>query len=81
MPQIRGVRGEAVQVYRKLLTTKEMRYLRLSRRGKNMAKMANILEFTSGQILFKTLVYYFMLYYQNLILSSPCFLCNVRVNR
>jgi hypothetical protein len=37
MPQIRGVKGEAVVLYRKPLTTLEMRCHRLSRRVNNMA--------------------------------------------
>jgi len=36
MLQIRGVKGEAVVNYREPLTTKEMRYPRLSRRVENM---------------------------------------------
>ena len=34
--EIRGVKGEAVVNYREPLTTKEMRYPRLSRRVENM---------------------------------------------
>jgi hypothetical protein len=37
MPQIQGVKGEAVVLYREPLTTQEMWDYRLSRRVKNMA--------------------------------------------
>ena len=37
MPQIQGVKGEAVASYCDPLTTQEMRYYRLSRRVNNMA--------------------------------------------
>jgi len=46
MPQIQGVKGEAVISYREPLTTEEMRYLRLSRRVKNMANFFDDLDFT-----------------------------------
>jgi hypothetical protein len=46
MPQIKGVKGEAVVNYREPLTTKEMGYPRLSRRVKNMANFLGLLDFT-----------------------------------
>jgi hypothetical protein len=39
MPYIQGVMGEAVVVYRKPITTKEMRYYRLSQRVNNTANL------------------------------------------
>jgi len=39
MPQIQGVMGEAVVVYRKPMTTKEMWYYRLSQRENNTANL------------------------------------------
>ena len=37
MPQIQGVEGDAVVIYREPSTTKEMRYHRLSQRVNNVA--------------------------------------------
>jgi len=50
MPQVRGVKGAAVVIYRKPLTTKEMGYYRLSRRVNNMATSTPSFEFTKGNI-------------------------------
>jgi hypothetical protein len=46
MPQIQGVKGEAVVVYRKSLTTQEMGYPRLSRRVNNMADFSLFMNVT-----------------------------------
>ena len=43
MLQIRDVKGEAVVTYRESLTTKEMRYHRLSRRVRNMTNQIDYL--------------------------------------
>jgi hypothetical protein len=42
IPQVRGVKGEAVVIYCEPLTTKEMGYNRLSRRVNNTVKKATI---------------------------------------
>jgi len=46
MPQMHDVKGLAVVVYAESLTTKQMRYRRLSRRVNNTAIMALFLDFT-----------------------------------
>ena len=51
MPQIRGVKGEAVVVYCEPLTTKEMGYYRLSRRVNNTVKKPSFLEITRSCVL------------------------------
>jgi len=48
MLQIQGVKGEAVIYYRKSLTTRDMRYHRLSQRVNNMAIFTLFLDFTMG---------------------------------
>jgi hypothetical protein len=48
MPQIQGVKVEAVVVYRKSLTTQEMGYPRLSRRVNNMADFLLFMDVTLG---------------------------------
>ena len=48
MPQIQGIEGEAVVTYRKPSITKEMRYPRLSRKGKKHGKFNGFLQFTFG---------------------------------
>ncbi len=46
MPQVRGVKGEAVVIYCEPLTTKEMGYYRLSRRVNNTVNKLLSLETT-----------------------------------
>ncbi len=46
MPQIQGVKGEAVASYCEPLTTQEMRYCRLSRRVNNMASFWLFMDVT-----------------------------------
>ena len=80
MPQVHGVKGEAVVIYCEPLTTKEMGYYRLSRRVNNTVKKSLSLETTWGCVLIEAQVLY-----QSLCLScSPkitqCCLCNYRVN-
>jgi len=53
MPQLRGVKGEAVVVYCEPLTTKEMGYYRLSRRVSNTVKKLLSLEITGSYIFIK----------------------------
>ena len=49
MPQIQGVKGEAVVVYCEPLTTPEMRYHRLSQRVNNMAGFSLFLDVTRSK--------------------------------
>ena len=79
MPQVRGVKGEAVVIYCEPLATKEMGYYRLSRRVNNTVKKQLFLEITWGCVLIEAYVLY-----QSLCLScftriTPCYLCNYRV--
>ncbi len=80
MPQVRGVKGEAVVIYCEPLTTKEMGYYRLSRRVNNTVKKPLFLEITLGCVFIEAYVLH-----QSLCLScftriTPCCLCNYRVN-
>jgi hypothetical protein len=50
MPQILGVEGEAVVLYREPSTTKEMRYPRLSRRVNKMAAFSCFKHVTSSEL-------------------------------
>ena len=80
MPQVRGVKGEAVVIYCEPLTTKEMGYYRLSRRVNNTVNKPLFPEITLGCVSIEAYVLY-----QSLCLSSftriiPCYLCNFRVN-
>ena len=50
MPQIRGVKGEAVAIYCEPLTTKEMGYHRLSRRVNKTVKKDSFLDITGSRI-------------------------------
>ena len=50
MPQIRGVKGEAVVIYCELLTTKEMGYPRLSHGVNNTVKKNFFLDITGSRI-------------------------------
>jgi len=43
---MQGVKGEAVVIYAKPLTTQQMRYHRLSRRVNNSANIISFLDFT-----------------------------------
>jgi len=54
VPQIQGVKGEAVVIYADPLRTQEMRYHRLSRRVNNSANMITALEHTIGGIVSRT---------------------------
>ena len=49
MPQIQGVKGEAVVIYREPLTTQEMRHHRLSRRVNNMAGFSLFVHITHSE--------------------------------
>jgi hypothetical protein len=49
MPQIQGVKGEAVVIYREPLTTQEMRHHRLSRRVNNMAGFSLFVHITRSE--------------------------------
>jgi len=53
MPQIQGVEGEAVVIYREPSTTQEMRYHRLSRRVNNRPKKALNKHVTTSDVLHK----------------------------
>jgi hypothetical protein len=53
MPQVQGVEGEAVVIYREPLTTREMRYHRLSRRVNNRPKKALNKHITASDFLHK----------------------------
>jgi hypothetical protein len=48
MPQIRGVKGEAVAIYCEPLTTKEMGYHRLSHGVNNTVKKDSFLDITDS---------------------------------
>ena len=79
MPQVRGVKSEAVVIYCEPLTTKEMGYYRLSRRVNNTVKKPLFLEIPWGCVLIEAYVLH-----QSLCLScftriTPCYLCNYRV--
>ncbi len=50
MPQIRGVKGEAVVIYCEPLTTKEMGYPRLSHGVNNTVKKDSFLDITGSRI-------------------------------
>ena len=50
MPQICGVKGEAVAIYCEPLTTKEMGYHRLSRRVNKTVKKDSFLDITGSRI-------------------------------
>ena len=50
MPQIRGVKGEAVVIYCEPLTTKEMGYPRLSHGVNNTVKKDTFLDITGSRI-------------------------------
>jgi hypothetical protein len=50
MPQVQGVKGEAVVVYREPFTTQEMRYHRLSRRVNNMAVFPSFLDISRSEL-------------------------------
>ena len=50
MPQIRGVKGEAVVIYCEPLTTQEMGYPRLSYRVNNTVKKDSFLDITGSRI-------------------------------
>ena len=54
MPQIQGVKGEAVVIYADPLRTQEMRYHRLSRRVNNSANIITALDHTIGGIVSRT---------------------------
>ncbi len=56
MPQVHGVKGEAVVIYCEPLTTKEMGYYRLSRRVNNTVKKLLFLEITWGCVLIEAYV-------------------------
>ena len=49
MPQIQGVKGEAVVIYAEPLTTQEMRYPRLSPKGKQHGCFSNFLDVTRSE--------------------------------
>jgi len=49
MPQIQGVKGEAVVIYREPLTTQEMRHHRLSQRVNNMAGFSLFVDVTHSE--------------------------------
>ena len=51
MQQIQGVKGEAVVGYREPLTTKEMRYPRLSQRVNKAVILMLSIDVTNGHIL------------------------------
>jgi hypothetical protein len=46
MPEMQGVKGEAVVVYADPFTTQQMRYSRLSRRVNNMTVFPGFLDIT-----------------------------------
>jgi hypothetical protein len=48
MPQMRGVKGDAVVIYREPLTKQQMRYHRFSPRAKNMAVFPRSLDIIHG---------------------------------
>ena len=50
MPQIRGVKGEAVVIYCEPLITKEMGYPRLSRGVNKTVKKDSFLDITGSRI-------------------------------
>jgi hypothetical protein len=50
MPQILGVEGEAVALYREPSTTQEMRYPRLSRRVNKMAAFSCFQDATCSEL-------------------------------
>jgi len=50
MPQIQGVEGEAVVIYRELSTTQEMRYHRISSRVNNMAVFPSFLDISRSEL-------------------------------
>ncbi len=47
MLQMQGVKGEAVVIYAKPLTTQQMGYHRLSRKVNNSANIISLLDFTT----------------------------------
>jgi hypothetical protein len=49
MPQMQGVKGEAVVIYREPLTTQQMRYHRLSRRVNNTGGFSHFIDVTGGE--------------------------------
>jgi hypothetical protein len=50
MPEMQGVKGEAVAVYADPLTTQQMRYHRLSRRVNNMVVFPGFLGITHSEL-------------------------------
>ena len=50
MPQIQGVEGEAVVIYRELSTTQEVRYHRLSPRVNKMAVFPSFLDISCSEL-------------------------------
>ena len=79
MPQVRGVKGEAVVIYCEPLTTKEMGYYRLSRRVNNTVKKPLFLEITWGCVLVEADELHQSLCLSCFIKITPCYLCNDRV--
>ena len=80
MPQVRGVKGEAVVIYCDPLTTKEMGYYRLSRRVNNTVKKPLFLETTWGCVLTGPYILHQSLCLSGFIRIIPCCLCNYRGN-
>jgi len=83
MPQVHGVKGEAVR-HRSLadcepLTTKEMGHYRLSRRVNDTVKKPLSLETTLGCVLIEAHVSHQSLCLSSFTRITPCCLCNYRV--
>ena len=78
--QVRGVKGEAVVIYREPLKTKEMGYYRLSRRVNNTVNKPRFLDITWGCVLIEAFVLHRSLCLGCFTRITPCYLCNYREN-
>ena len=80
MPQILGVKGEAVDIYCEPLTTKEMEYYRLSHRANNTVKKDSFLDITDSWIQYIGNKWTQRYGLSGFTQISSCCLCNYEVN-
>jgi len=76
---MQGVKGEAVVIYAEPLTTRQMRYHRLSARVNNSANIIAFLEFTMCAFVRGGRYTQEAVYHLALITFLPCCLCNMGV--
>ncbi len=79
MPQIQGIKGEAVVLYAEPLITREMRYPRLSRRVNNRTNQKRFNDATFGGFQVMGHKARESPMYLGFLQASSCCLCNIRV--